>query len=403
MAVKGAETPLSVPPAKKRPLGKTQEKYVRLLLPVVSVLLLIVTAEIIIRFYHFLRWDISMIYGQPTEMGGMSPITIDAGLGWRATENYRFEGKKHSADGREYRAEISQDRNGFRMFGDLTSGKPRVFVIGDSFTHAIEASDDKTYYAILKQSLDVEVFAYGGRGYGSLQEWMILEKYFDLIKPDLILWQFSTNDLIDNSPDLEAASTINNHGSPRPYWVNDQIAYILPKEDTAELRFFALRHCRFCYVVINRLDKLAAVTLKQTVETETSKGKPAHPAFLKSVEATDEIMEMVRKRALSIPIFAFAIGTADPYHGPEYEEALAEICRRRNIILLDQIEKAVLAAKENGAVVLAADQDHWNELGHRIAGEALANSLTRIWFANSPWQPYTAEDSTQWSETRETG
>jgi hypothetical protein len=360
------------------PLGKTREKYLTPLLSFLSVFLLILMAEMATRLYHWVRWDISMIHAQPTEMGGLSPITLDADLGWRATENYRFDGKKHRSDGTEYAVSIAQDANGFRMFGDPTSGKPRVFVIGDSFTQAIEVSDDKTYYAILKQSLDVEVFAYGARGYGSLQQWMILNKYYDLIKPDLLLWQYSTNDLIDNSPALETASTINNHGTLRPYWIDGEIIHILPKKNMRNLRLFALRHCRFCYVVTSRLDKLAAARTK-TVETETSIGKPAHSEFLKSVEATDEIMKMVIKRARSIPIFAFVAGTTDSYQGPEYEEALEGICQRRGILLLAQIENALVTEEKNGAVVRAADQEHWNELGHRIVGQALAHSLGKKW------------------------
>ena len=108
------------------------------------------------------------------------------------------------------------------MFGKLSSAKPRVFVIGDSFTQATAASDQQTYYAVLQRLLDVEVFAYGGGGYGSLQEFMILDRYLDLIKPSLILWQFCTNDFINNSPELETGSVINNNGIVRPYWVDHQ-------------------------------------------------------------------------------------------------------------------------------------------------------------------------------------
>jgi hypothetical protein len=332
---------------------------------------LILTAEVATRLYHFLRWNISLVDGQPREVKGVLPITLDANLGWRATENYRFDGKRTSSDGTEYAVSITQDANGFRMFGDLTSGKPRILVIGDSDTHATEVSNDKTYYAILKESLDVEVFAYGARGYGSLQEWMIFDKYYDLIKPDLVLWQYSIDDLIDNSPDLETAGTINNNGTRRPYLVDGEVTYILPGKDTKELRQFALDHCRFCCTMISRLEKLAAVR-RETVETETSNRKSPRFDLFKSIKITDEIMEMVAKRAHSTPIFAFVTGA-----GPEYEEALAGVSRRHNIFHLDAIENAVVAAEENGAAAMVADQEHWNELGHRIIGQELANILSK--------------------------
>jgi hypothetical protein len=374
MASKSVQTDLNRIPARK-PLAKTRAKCLTALLPFLSLSLLMLAAEMATRLYHLLRWDMSLIDGHPREVNGFSPITRDANLGWRATENYRFDGKRSSSDGTEYAVSVTQDANGFRMFGDLTSGKPRILVIGDSDTHAIEVSDDKTYYAILKQSLDVEVFAYGGYGYGSLQEWMIFDKYYDLIKPDLVLWQYSIDDLIDNSLALETARGVNNHGL-RPYWIDGKITHHLPETDTTDWRQFALHHCRFCCTMISRLEKIAR---RDTVEAETSKGKSAHFELLKSVETTDEIMEMVAKRAHSTPVFTFVTGAVDSYHGPEYEEALAAISRRHNIFHLDQIENAVVAAEKSGLAVKTSDQVHWNELGHHIVGQALANSLRQIW------------------------
>ena len=357
-------------------------KLLTVLLPFLSVFLSIIAAEALIRVYHFLQWDISVIDGQPTKMGGLSPITLDPKLGWRATENYRFNGLRYNSDGTTYYAKISQNGNGFRMFGNGSSSKPRVFVIGDSFTQATDASDDKTYYAIVKRLLDVEVFAYGGGGYGSLQEFMILDKYFESVRPDLILWQYSTNDFINNSPELETASTINNNGMIRPYWINDQIHYILPKEHAKDLRLFSLQYCRICYVVLNRLDRLAAAGTQKTVETVTSTGRSAHGAFLRSLSVTDEIMEQVRTRAGSVPIVGFIVGTGDPY-GPEYEEGLKEISRRHNIILFDNIDRAVLNAEHKEAIVRAADGAHWNELGHHIAGEAIVADFRKACLLNS--------------------
>jgi hypothetical protein len=134
-------------------------------------------------------------------------------------------------------------------------------------------------------------------------------------------------------------------------------------------------------VALSRLDRLSADKIKTTVETETSTSGSAHAAFRTSVDITDEIMTMVRRRADSIPIIGFIVGTGEPY-GPEYEEGLKEISRRLNISLLDDVERAVLTAQQTGAVVRAADGAHWNELGHRIAGEAIAAGLTKACLLN---------------------
>ena len=210
---------------------------------------------------------------------------------------------------------------------------------------------------------------------------MILDRYLDLIKPSLILWQFCTNDLINNSPELETGSVINNNGMVRPYWVNHQINYILPKQHAVDLQLLALQYCRLCYVVMNRLDRLQAANSKHTIETDTGVGKRAHAAFVESVKTTDEIMGMVRKRAGSTPIVGFLVGAWSPM-GPEYVEAIDEVSRHNHILLLGDVDQAVQAGEEKGAVARAADGGHWNELGHRLAGEAIATDFRKYCLLN---------------------
>src|SRR5262249_15195733 len=145
---------------RRRPMMR---RLITVLLPLISLVVLLVIGEIGLRSYHYARWNLSLIDGHElpnNQPKRYSPYTLDNSLGWRPTENYRFDGKKRSADGTEYDAKISQDDRGFRMFGDPSSHKLKIFVLGDSFTQAVDASDDKTYYAYLKRALDVEVFAF---------------------------------------------------------------------------------------------------------------------------------------------------------------------------------------------------------------------------------------------------
>jgi len=344
-----------------------RKKFLTFLLPFASVLFVMLLGETSVRLWHLWRWNMPILEDGPRPAGGPTPITLDSELGWRSTENYQFDGTKRDAAGAEYDVEIRQNENGFRMFGDTRSSKPKVFVIGDSFTQANTVSDHKTYYAILKKELDIEVFAYGAGGYGSLQEFMILDRYFDVIKPDLVLWQFATNDLINNSPTLEMASSINNNGLVRPYLVDGQIQYILPREHTRNPRLFALKYCRLCYMLFDRIDRLRAAT-SRTVETETSAGKSAHPEFLKSVEVTEAIMDKVVARTGSVSIASFIV------YGPgyeEYQQALEQVSRKHRFVLLPDIKKGTLVAKE-GKTVFAADGSHWNNEGHRLVGKTLA-------------------------------
>src|SRR5262245_50338318 len=279
-------------------------------LPLIALFLVLLAGEGLLRVYHRLRFDVSFIGGQSLNPGNsLSNLTLDSVLGWRATENYRSEGPRLRSDRTSHIVKFSQDGNGFRMFGDLSTHKPRIFVVGDSYTQAVNASDDETYFAVMKRHVDAEVFAYGAGGFGSLQEYMIFDKYVDLIRPDLILWQFTGNDIVNNSPVLEAKSVINNNGLTRPYLIDNEVRYILAK-DLRNVRTFSIKYCRLCYTILNRIDLLRAS--QDTVEDETSVGERSRPLFMEALRTTDEIIGRVRKRAGSIPIIAFVVANRAP-------------------------------------------------------------------------------------------
>jgi hypothetical protein len=84
---------------------------------------------------------------------------------------------------------FSTSQYGFRVFGDINTKKKKILVVGDSYTEGTTVSDGYLYYDYIKRNhKNVEIFAYGAGGYSSLQEYMIVDKYFDIIKPDLIIW-----------------------------------------------------------------------------------------------------------------------------------------------------------------------------------------------------------------------
>jgi len=342
-------------------------------LSVLSIFVTFCAGETSLRLYLQLRYGFPF-FAELDEAGiPLSQITLDHYLGWRATENYRVVGTMKSADGTEYSVKFSHNEYGFRMFSNLHSGRPRVLVVGDSVTDAREVSDDKTYYAITKNFLGVEMFAYGGGGYGTLQEYMILDKYIDLIRPTLILWQYCSNDFINNSPELETASNGNNNGMIRPYWMSGRVVYILPKRSGLPIRRFALQYSRFLYFVISRLDKTLASITGQSVEDEIARLGFEHRGFLNSVKVTDELMSKVRSRAGNMPIVAFSCDDLQPY-----TDAFKEISSNHSITFLEDVASSIRGAERGGTVVKAKDKAHWNEAGHRIAGEVISTYLRKI-------------------------
>lgn len=115
--------------------------------------------------------------------------------------------------------------------------------VGDSFTHAVDASSEDTYYGVLQKKLPIEVFAYGGGGYGTLQEHLIIDRFFYLIKPDIVIVQFSSNDFANNSVEFERGSSDNNNRF-RPYLMPDRnIRSAYPARNSLSALLAGTRSC----------------------------------------------------------------------------------------------------------------------------------------------------------------
>lgn len=326
---------------------------------ILTIVFPLVGGEIAIRIYHYVKYDFNR--------NSLKPITLDDKIGWRVTGNYKYRGQKQDASGKKYRVEIQTNKYGFRIFGDPgTKSKKKILFIGDSSTQALDVSNDKTYYGLLKDKIPIEVFAYGGGGYGTLQEYMILDEYIDIIKPDVVVMQVCSNDFINNDYELEVRSSKNNNGMLRPYMTKEgSIIYALPKP-IPWLRELINKHSRFLYFVVSRIDRLRA---KQSVSVEDiiRKEGRSFPLFMESVEITEQIFQKIKKRIpAETPLYVFSIDDTSPYYN-----AFKKILNKNKIALIDSVPQAIKRAEQKGIVVRASDKAHWNETGHQIIMDEL--------------------------------
>ena len=119
--------------------------------------------------------------------------------------------------------------HGFKRWPKYNDGKPRVLIIGDSFTQMVQVSNGEEWYAYLERAFpDIAFYVFGGGGYGTLQEYMVMDDYFDEIRPDAIIWQFCRNDFHNNYYELDRKDYPYNNHFIRPYLENGNIVYRLP-------------------------------------------------------------------------------------------------------------------------------------------------------------------------------
>src|SRR5262249_33830284 len=105
---------------------------------------------------------------------GLGLYRPDPELGWAPSPNLSVNLDRKDQSGVSYAVEYKTDRHGFLEWGSVNSSKPKILFVGDSFTGNAYASNDAMYFGRLKHFLDVEVFAIGAGGYGTLQEMLLV-------------------------------------------------------------------------------------------------------------------------------------------------------------------------------------------------------------------------------------
>ena len=119
----------------------------------------------------------------------------DSYLGWFPVENSvrKFKGSRL--------IEVKHNRRGFRDIEHVLGAEPRIVFLGDSFVWGYDVNQGERFTDKLRQILpDVSIYNLGVSGYGTDQEYLLLQKNFDFYKPNIVFVVFCTeNDWVDNS------------------------------------------------------------------------------------------------------------------------------------------------------------------------------------------------------------
>ena len=165
----------------------------------ISILFVFITLEILLRVHFHIQ--------DPIVQAKKTSVKSTDTFGWelRPDHEYKIHDSgfyKVNAGGFRF-APIEHDKN-----------KKTILLIGDSFTHAPKISNEHLYYASLND-LNANFYSYGVVGWGNLQQQMKIEALVESLKPDILIWQFSANDLIENVFSIE--SRIGKKSFGRPY------------------------------------------------------------------------------------------------------------------------------------------------------------------------------------------
>src|SRR5262249_30897489 len=134
----------------------------------------------------------------------------DSTLGWFPRENGRgdYSGSRTIS--------FSHNSRGFRDREPVADGKPAIIFLGDSFVwgYDVEASERFTDKLQAKHP-EKNIYNFGVSGYGTAQEFLLLQQRFSEIKPALVFLVFCTEtDEDDNASNIR-------HGGYKPYYKVD--------------------------------------------------------------------------------------------------------------------------------------------------------------------------------------
>lgn len=302
---------------------------------------------------------------------------IDSKFGWLPTPNLVRKGESTDAIRQKTEFVMTQDEHGFRQWGDIKTAKPRVFVLGDSYTQSDDIDDSKTFYAVLQQRMpDTEFWAFGCSGFGTFQQWMVLEQYVAEIRPDVLLLQMSSNDIINNLLELEDSMPFLATPGPRPYLMSD-----------GSVRFhLASRHkglAAYSKAIASLSDRIESLAYRSEqwepgkVRDYGTHRKPAN--FQKLLErAEDKTVEILNRMQATLGPDTQILAFYDE-DVPPLSQALKNACQEAGIPVIDTVGSTMMAeeGKQGHYIYRTRDLWHWNDDGHSLVAGILEEPLKK--------------------------
>lgn len=335
---------------------------------------------------------------------GVRPLTLES-LVWRYHERWGWHHEPNTSDtfvklGFEQTVHINS--RGLRE-REIPYAKPddvyRVLVIGDSAVVSFEVPPETVFTRVAEDRLrergyPVQVVNGGCRGYGTDQALLFLQDEGMRYQPDLVLYNWIGNDAEDNVTihrpfrrygkpwfDLDARGALELNGVPvpsYPYTANlrvgedgEPLELEVPPRTAAVLWLRDLVICNSSFAT--GLLKLA-IALPDTAGTLVSMGSYDDTRDVESgldrttrlFRVTAAMVDAMRSTAAAGGAEFRLIGAGKGWP-PALRAAL-------DIPDLGELPRFRAAVPEDEPIHVPYDP-HWNERGHRIYGEALADAL----------------------------
>lgn len=296
----------------------------------------------------------------------------------------------------------------------------RIAVIGDSYTGNYNTPRELSYWSVMEQRLSeckalgarkVEVLPFGTGGYGTAQELLLLRRQVWKFHPDIVVLQFfGGNDILDNKREVSPPkaneppyfvfrgdelvlddSFKNKIPGPAALWMRNAVADVMNHSELALLVKLAAgaRERAKTHVLDSRPKDLG---LPDRLVFQT----PTDPNMIEAWRVTEALLSIMIKevREHGAEFRMMAVSSPQQVH-PDVkerqafmaelkidtlfyvEERLAKLAEKERFPLFSTSQPLAEYTEKNNVYVHGFKNaipwgGHWNELGHKLAGEWLA-------------------------------
>ena len=300
----------------------------------------------------------------------------DPALGWSCKPNVRMRFRRPDFD-----AEIAQGPDGWRRPEPAPPSNPsrRVLFLGDSFTWGWGVSQGELFTDRLQQRLpDTAVYNRGVNGFGTSQEYLLLQQELARHKYDAVALMFFQNDVGDN---------VNPKRGRRPLFALEGDRLVPRNQPPKRLmnpvvRFFK-DHSRLYQLldfrislVVRSLDDDREVTPhpeKTQVDYHDLPGATVTMRLLREMRrlARDHGSEFV---IVYLPHHGEIAGLTSSYPYIEAVHAMIRDVAATDGIPLVDLTEPFRQQAQRGRVVVYPHDEHWTPEGHRLAADVLLRS-----------------------------
>lgn len=304
--------------------------------------------------------------------------------GWAMKGGLDRQKRVKTFKGKESKVSLRTDQEGMRRVGLLTTHgseikgrEVSVMALGDSCTGGFYTDDKKTWPGWLSTFYGgkIKMYSYGIDGGSLLQSYLAFKRLHKIISPDILIVQFSPNDIHDGNLEYASYSFVRNQAWRRPYSSKDGNPVFV--EGLKEKTYRYLHRSSALFKIIDS----AAIAIEYRVRGKYSyeimesewrrlqdAGKSAYASDLK------RLVNYARKAGVKEFI---TIACASEESSPEEISVWKETNKELGVQVVKEFGNVVFRKSKEGEDVLAADGAHFNALGNRIGARTIMRALDR--------------------------